>query len=214
MATTIQKNRILMVFHHETDDELVTTMGAVGTAVFGHSDRFPAPAVDKATFNTQTNALSAAVVAAKDGGRKAVAEKSKQRTLSTKMLSKLARYVQEVANNDLTILTLSGFAVNSGPSLPQPLEHTTLEKLEQAASGEIHAKPKHIRGARMFEARAGVAGPGGAAPSTWTTLQMATSKSGVLFKGLTPGALYVFQVRAFGKLGWTEWSDSVTKMST
>jgi len=31
--------------------------------------------------------------------------------------------------------------------------------------------------------------------------------------GLTPGATYAFQVRARGRLGFTDWSDSVTRMS-
>jgi hypothetical protein len=32
-------------------------------------------------------------------------------------------------------------------------------------------------------------------------------------KGLTPGTTYSFQVRALGKLGCTEWTDSATCMS-
>ena len=30
--------------------------------------------------------------------------------------------------------------------------------------------------------------------------------------GLTPGATYTFQVRAYSKLGFTGWSDSVSRM--
>ena len=31
--------------------------------------------------------------------------------------------------------------------------------------------------------------------------------------GLTPGTTYAFQMRALGRLGYTDWSDSVTRMS-
>ena len=30
--------------------------------------------------------------------------------------------------------------------------------------------------------------------------------------GLTPGVIYAIQVRAFGQLGHTEWTDSATRM--
>src|SRR5262249_37937951 len=96
MTTNVEKNRIAMVFHHETDDELVTTMGAVDDGVYGHPERFTIPIVDKATYEAQKTALSTAVVASKDGGKKAIAEKNKQRRSSTKMLSKLARWVEEM----------------------------------------------------------------------------------------------------------------------
>ena len=32
--------------------------------------------------------------------------------------------------------------------------------------------------------------------------------------GLTPGTIYAFQVRAMGRLGYTDWSDSATRMCT
>jgi hypothetical protein len=32
------------------------------------------------------------------------------------------------------------------------------------------------------------------------------------FTGLAPGTVYAFQVRAFSKLGHTDWSDSATRM--
>jgi hypothetical protein len=79
MTTKAPKPKILMVFHRETDDQLVTTMGAVDDGVYGHPDKFTNLLVDKATFEAQKISLSTAVVAAKDGGRKAIAEKNKQR---------------------------------------------------------------------------------------------------------------------------------------
>ena len=66
----------------------------------------------------------------------------------------------------------------------------------------------------MCETRSGEVGAGGAAPTSWTTIQAASARPGTRFTGLKPGTVYVFQTRAFGKMGWSEWSDPVTKMST
>lgn len=214
MATKVEKNKILMVFHTDTDDQLVTTMGVVDDGVFGHPDKFTNVVITKDTFEAQKGALSTAVVAAKDGGKKAIVEKNKQRTASTKMLSKLARYVEEVANNDLPTLTLSGFTVATGKQPPQPLGPTGVDKLVQKITGQIIVSPTATPGARIMEIRYGAISPGAAVPVSFTTVQVATARPGTPINGLTPGTVYAFQVRAFGKTGWTEWSDAVTKMST
>jgi hypothetical protein len=49
--------------------------------------------------------------------------------------------------------------------------------------------------------------------TAWITVQAATTKPPIVVTGLIPGTTYVFQVRAYGKLGWTPWSDGITKMS-
>jgi Fibronectin type III domain len=45
-------------------------------------------------------------------------------------------------------------------------------------------------------------------PGTWTTATMAIARKRLTVTGLTPGTAYAFQVRAFGKAGWTDWSAS------
>ena len=51
---------------------------------------------------------------------------------------------------------------------------------------------------------------GGAVPS-WNYQGVPTAGTAP-FEGLTPGTIYAFQIRALGRLGLTDWSDSVTKM--
>jgi len=41
---------------------------------------------------------------------------------------------------------------------------------------------------------------------------VAKIKPPVAIDGLTPGTTYAIQVRAYGPLGHTEWSDSATRM--
>jgi len=213
MATKQAKVKVAMVFHQESDEQFAVTCGAVDAGLTKDSAMFPALPVDLATFGVQSAAFGAALVASKDGGRKAVAEKNKQRTVTTKMLSKLARYVDEVANGDLTLITASGFQPTAGTTSAQPTATPAVGKLVQDKSGEIVVTPTTVN-ARMYEVHWGVAGPGGAIPATWTTIQVANARPGTRATGLTPGTVYTFQVRAFGTLGWSDWSDPVSKMST
>ena len=213
MATKQPKVKVAMTFHQETDEQFALTCSAVDTGLTNDAAKFPALPVDLATFGVQSAAFGASLVAAKDGGRKAIAEKNKQRTATSKMLSKLARYVDEVANNDLTVITASGFQPNTGTTPAQPTATPAVGKLVQDKSGEIVLTPTPVI-CRMYEVHWGAAGPGGATPATWTTIQFANARPGTPITGLTPGTVYTFQVRAFGTLGWSEWSDPVTKMST
>jgi Fibronectin type III domain len=47
----------------------------------------------------------------------------------------------------------------------------------------------------------------------WTELPPFSNTRSVSVNGLTPGTTYAFQVRALGRLGYTDWSDSFTRMS-
>ncbi len=213
MATKTQKVHVAMDFHHERDDEFVSTMKAVALGFYGNKAFSSAP-VDEATFNAQMESYSNALITSKDGGRKAVAEKNKQRSASSKMLSKLARHVQEIAGDDLSAALSSGFQAYVGPPPQLPLAQPVIDKVAQVNSGEAGVSPSSVAGARIYEIQFGAVGPGGAPPASWTTVQSATARPVIIIKGLTPGVMYAFQVRAFGKLGWTPWSDSVMKMST
>ena len=50
-------------------------------------------------------------------------------------------------------------------------------------------------------------------PGTWTTETLAIARKPLTVTGLTPGTTYAFQVRAFGKAGWTDWSASSARMA-
>ena len=44
------------------------------------------------------------------------------------------------------------------------------------------------------------------------TVLVATTKPPAVIKNLTPGTIYTFQVRAFGKLGYSDWSNTTQRM--
>src|SRR5437867_9062892 len=56
-------------------------------------------------------------------------------------------------------------------------------------------------------------GPGGT-PENWTERPVGRAKQAALVTGLTPGTAYAFQVRAVTDAGYTDWSESVTRICT
>src|SRR2546426_1384591 len=53
----------------------------------------------------------------------------------------------------------------------------------------------------------------GGVPGSWTTKPAAAVRPPVLISGLIPGTTYVFQARAVTKAGYSDWSESVTRVS-
>jgi hypothetical protein len=69
----------------------------------------PIPPLDLATLKAALDAFSAAIAEALDGGKKAIAERRKQRVIVIKMLRLLARYVEFACKDDMAIFETSGF---------------------------------------------------------------------------------------------------------
>ena len=51
-------------------------------------------------------------------------------------------------------------------------------------------------------------------PDAWTVQPIGNTRPATLIKGLIPATAYVFQVRAVTDSGYTDWSDSVTRICT
>ena len=66
--------------------------------------------------------------------------------------------------------------------------------------------------ARIYEIHYAPLGAGGTPPTTFASVTIASAKKATPIDNLTPGTTYTFQVRAFGKLGFTDWSSSVSRM--
>ena len=50
-------------------------------------------------------------------------------------------------------------------------------------------------------------------PGSWTEMTPVTAIRSITVNSLTPGTAYAFQMRALGRAGYTNWSDSVTRIS-
>ena len=67
--------------------------------------------------------------------------------------------------------------------------------------------------ALAYQLRWASVGQGGAL-GNWTEIPVGKTRPATLVTGLSPGRTYAFQVRAQTSSGYSDWSDSVTKIST
>ena len=148
------------------------------------------------------------VTDAEDGGKKAIAAKKKQREEMIKQYTLLGHYVEAASNGDPAVFHTSGFiAATMTRALPQPLPPASFDWIDRGpVAGQVVVKPKKLAKALSFDVRYGVE-VNGVPPATWTTVTIPGSKKWTI-TNLTPGANYAFQIRALGRLGYTDWSAS------
>jgi len=174
---------------------------------------YPTPPVDLATFKIAIDGYTAAVAALLNGGRAATVERDKRRTDVILMLRLLGHYVEMACKNDMSTFTSSGFTVATPVTKtpPQPVAVPTIGSVDQGSSGQLLVNVKPVAGARGYDIRyAAVPAAGGSV--TWTSTLVPSTKPPFTLNNLNPGATYTFQVRAWGKLGFSDWSASVDRM--
>lgn len=176
---------------------------------------FPNGPVDLGILKTALDTYSNLIGEAKDGGTKAITARDKQGEDVIRMLLGIAAYVELNSKDDMNKFLSSGFQPRSKARTPaQPLDQPVIAVVDQGVSGELLVSIQAVRKAKTYELHFGPVGPAGATPTSWSTLTIAKAKAAISITGLTPGTTYAFQVRAFGSLGYTEWSDSATRMAT
>jgi hypothetical protein len=201
-------------YNKASDDEIVSRSTAVLKGMTGNT-HFTTLPVDLAVFKTNIDTLSALIAEARDGSKKVIAEKDKQRHIVIDMLKLLARHVEVLSNGDMAAFQSSGFKPKpkrvSVP--PEPLSVPGVPTLEYGSlSGQVLVQIKKIPKATTYNLRHAALVNG--VPGTWITQLVTGVKSPIPVNGLTPGTTYAFQVQAQGKLGYTDWSDSATCMAT
>jgi hypothetical protein len=128
------------------------------------------------------------------------------------MLHQLGHYVEVACKGDMNTFVSSGFVAVSRTRAPeQPVGQPVIASIDQGNSGQLLVTIKNVPRARHYELRSGAVPVGGGAIN-WATILVATTKPPTVFNNLTPGGTYSFQVRAFGKLGYSDWSDPVSRM--
>ena len=127
------------------------------------------------------------------------------------MLEQIAHYVEANSNDDPVTFQSSGFTLAPSTRAPATvLSVPVFGNVNQANTGQMSVQVKRDPKALSYNLRYASVGAGGA-PGNWTTLPMTSTK--ITISGLTPGTAYIFQVQALGKLGYTEFSDAVTRIS-
>ena len=173
---------------------------------------FSKPPVDLAMYQTAITSYEAAIPAALDGSKTAVAQKNKLRDEVAKMYVQLAHYVEAACNDDMATFMLSGFQPAASSKAPlEPLAQPTIASVTQGSvTGQLKVKIGTVPKALTYHFRYAPV-PGGGTPPSWTEETIAIAKP-IILENLTPGTTYVFQVQARGRLGLTDWSDPVTRM--
>jgi hypothetical protein len=207
MTTKVKKLKALLGLDATSDPDLLKQLNAAHDGMNGNS-AFSNPPVDMPTFKAGIDKLTVLVTDAEDGGKKAISAKKKQRAELIKQYTLLGHYVEAVSNDDPAVFHTSGFIMAPATrTSPQPLPPASFEWIDRGPlTGQVVVKPKKLPKALSFDVRYGVE-VNGAPPATWTTVTIPGSKKWT-FTNLTPGANYAFQVRALGRLGYTDWSAS------
>ncbi len=210
MTTKVKKLKARLGFHDLSDPDLLKQLNTVHDGMNGNPV-FSNPPHDMAAFKAGIDKFTVLVSEAEDGGRKAIAARRKQREEMVRQVTHLGHYVEAASHDDPATFITSGFVMHSAARTPpQPLPPTSFDWIDRGPSaGVVVVKPKTLPGAINYDVRYGVIGNGGTPPALWTTVTLPGPKKATI-ANLAPGTNYAFQIRAFGRLGHSDWSDSMT----
>jgi Fibronectin type III domain len=212
MARTPKLN-ISRNFRRAKSDDLQSRALNVFTGMGVYVNIFTTPPIPLPKLKQDSDSLAASIAAAKVGGPKEIAQRNKDRLTLENDLELLGSYALSVANGDPAVLASSGF-IPMPPRIqsePQPLPTPGAPEIEQGVTGQFNVFVTPVKGAHNYEVHFAPVVNG--LPGTWTTETLAIARKPLTVTGLTPGTTYAFQVRAFGKAGWTDWSASSTRMA-
>jgi hypothetical protein len=195
--------------------DVLARANAVLNGVYSDKDAYPATPIDQATFKSQIDALSAGITVALDGGKKAIAARNHLNEVVIKSLRSLGHYVEENCKDDMPTFLKSGFVAQTTARTPAPPLSAAFRKIVAGKnSGQLLVTLMAIIGALSYELRwAALVGPAGT-PGNWTNQPVGKIKPATVVNGLTPGTAYAFQARAVTNSGYTDWSESVTRIAT
>jgi len=210
--------KALKNFRRLLPEAVLTTSTHVFAEIYNNANftapQAPAPPVDQATLKSANDGLAAAIAAAEDGGKKAVAQKQAQKEVVVKLLTQLAHYVDANCKDDMTVFLSSGFTAVSSTKTKTPPASESIRQVEpDAVSGQMKIVLMKDPDAFSYEARWAPVPPGGGVPATWSSQPIAKIRPSSIISGLTPGTTYLFQARAVTSAGYSNWSDSVTRIA-
>ena len=210
--TKVKPIKAQLAFTKVAPPDVLFRANAVYAGMFNNPAYSTAP-VDMGTFKADIDGLSAAITAALDGGKKAIADLRHQVEVVIKALRQLGHYVEAACKDDMTIFMSSGFLAQGSVRTTTPPLTESIRKIEAGAnSGQLLVTIVADRRAFSYELRWAPVTNG--SPGTWTTQAVTTARPASLVGNLTPGTIYAFQVRALSKQGYSDWSDPVTRMCT
>jgi len=195
-----------------SDNDLLSRLNAVHDKML-NNPAYPSPPVDMPGFKAAIDAYTAAVAAALEGGKAATVARDKRRTDAIIMFRLLGHYVESVCKNDMTSFVSSGFVLSTTGQRtpPRPVDVPSILAVDQGITGQLLVSVQPVAKARTYDIRY-APDPAAGAAINWTTISAASTKPAIPINNLTKGVNYTLQVRAFGKLGFSDWSSSVERM--
>ncbi|HEY2383561.1 MAG TPA: fibronectin type III domain-containing protein [Terriglobia bacterium] len=193
--------------------DILARLNAVLAGVYTYPEEYPNPPVDEATFKSNTDTFSSDITAALDGGAKAIAARNAQETVVVGMLHEIGHFAEVKCKGNMSTFLKSGFApVPNAKAVFQPLSQFIRNIRHGASSGQLLVTIVAVPKAASYEFRWAAVGAGGVS-GPWTTIPVTKANRAIPVTGLTPGTTYAFQVRSLGDAGYSDWSDSLTKIS-
>lgn len=168
---------------------------------------FPTPDVALAEVKAAVDKLSASDLAARDGGRTAIATRNADEKAADELFHILAAYVDRIASGDEVKILSSGFQITKQPVAPQKAPLTVLDG---ANSGSVKLMAKAIdkAGSYIWQMAKGTQP---AAEEGWSQIGITTQASFEL-KDLEVGGKYYFRVAAVTNIGVTDYTAGVLKV--
>ncbi|MCG3149864.1 MAG: hypothetical protein PCFJNLEI_03329 [Verrucomicrobiae bacterium] len=155
---------------------------------------------------------------AENGDKHAIAIRDGERKKLTRILKRLAPYLESVAEaaGDPAMLETTGYSlrqpiVHGVPTESDTLPAPLLTVRRGTLSGVVVGRVKRQPGATAWNGEYASGDPN--EPANWKNGILSTKASQIIFPGLTPGTMYYFRVRAVGKDGYGAWSDVANLMA-
>lgn len=186
--------KVLISFRSYRDAELAQKAQSIVTSLTGNT-YFPAPSPTLTSVQTAIDAYAQALANAINGTKEQTILKNQTRDELEAVLARLATYVDETANDNVAIMTSSGFDLSK--------ERTTYGILEQPLnirlnpgimSGCLEVTFSKVSGAKSYlvlHTEMPVT-----TDSVW--IPTAATKTKVLLSGLTSGKQYAVKIAAVG----------------
>src|SRR5579883_2594540 len=197
-----------------SDGDLLQRLNKVHDGM-SNNPAYPSPPVDMPGFKAAIDAYNAAVTATLEGGKATTVERDKRRNDVVLLLRLLGHYVEATCKNNMTTFLSSGFVaaapVQRTPA--QPVTTPLIVSVDQGSPGQLLVKFKPVAKARNYEIRYGAVPTTAGAGTSWIPVLVPSSKPPAPINNLTAGVSYQFQVRAFGTLGFSDWSASAGRMA-
>lgn len=167
------------------------------------------PPVNPAALGDLKTTFDDLIVQANRGGTLVTARKHNARAVLIDALNKDASYVDINCNDDSATLLSSGYEAVSTNRAQRVLNPPHVLAVENLQSGELKARISADPNAKVFLGRIKEVNGSEYGPSI--TFQNSRS---ILFKGLTAGLVYVFQLCAIGgSTGQSDWSSPSSGMA-